>query len=43
MRPVLGQISAPFYCPELTTPRRENRKIRHKNEILIANEPAPYL
>jgi hypothetical protein len=35
MSPVLGQIYAPFYYPELTTPRFEN-------EILKANEPAPY-
>jgi hypothetical protein len=43
MSPVLGQIYAPFYYPELTTHRRENRKIRHENEILKANEPAPYV
>jgi hypothetical protein len=24
---------------KLTTPRRENRKIRHENEILKVNEP----
>jgi hypothetical protein len=24
---------------QLTTPRRENRKIRHENEILKVNEP----
>jgi hypothetical protein len=28
---------------ELTTPRRENRKIRHEIEILKENEPAPYV
>jgi hypothetical protein len=28
---------------KLTMPRRENRKIRHENEILKANEPAPYV
>jgi hypothetical protein len=26
---------------KLTTPRRENRKIRHELEILKAKEPAP--
>jgi hypothetical protein len=25
----------------LTTPRHENRKIRHENELLKAKEPAP--
>jgi hypothetical protein len=39
MRLVLGQIYAPFYYPELTTHRRENKKNRHENEILKANEP----
>jgi hypothetical protein len=43
MSPVLGQIYEPFYDPELTTPRCENRKIRHEIEILKANEPAPYV
>jgi hypothetical protein len=28
---------------KLTTPRRENRKIRHENEILKANEHDPRL
>jgi hypothetical protein len=28
---------------KLTTPRHENRNIQHKNEILKANEPAPYV
>jgi hypothetical protein len=28
---------------KLTTPRRENRKIRHRNEILKENEPASYV
>jgi hypothetical protein len=28
---------------KLTTPRRENLKIRHENESLKANEPAPYV
>jgi hypothetical protein len=41
MSPVLGQIYTPFNYPELTTPRRENQKIRH--EIPKANEPAPYV
>jgi hypothetical protein len=27
----------------LTTPRRENRKIRHEIEILKAQEPTPYV
>jgi transposase-like protein len=26
---------------KLTTPRRENRKIRHENELLKAKEPTP--
>jgi hypothetical protein len=26
---------------KLTTPRHENKKIRHKNELLKAKEPAP--
>jgi hypothetical protein len=39
----IGQILAPFYYMELTTPRHENRKIRHENKILKANEPAPYV
>jgi hypothetical protein len=26
---------------KLTTPRNENRKIRHENELLKAKEPAP--
>jgi hypothetical protein len=43
MSPILGQIYAPYNYPELTTPRRENRKIRHENEILKANEPASYV
>jgi hypothetical protein len=43
MSPVLGQIYASFYYPELTTPRRENRKIRNEIEILKVNEPAPYI
>jgi hypothetical protein len=43
MSPVLGQIYASFYYPELTTQRRENRKIRHEIEIFKANEPAPYV
>jgi hypothetical protein len=34
MSPVLGQIYAPFFHLGLTTPRRENRKIRHEIEIL---------
>jgi hypothetical protein len=38
MSPVLGQSCAPFFHPGLTTHRRENRKTRHKNEILRANE-----
>jgi hypothetical protein len=28
---------------KLITRRRENRKIRHENEILKAKEPAPYV
>jgi hypothetical protein len=43
MSPVLVQIYVPFYYPELITPRRENRKIRHEIEILKANKPAPYV
>jgi hypothetical protein len=43
MNHVVGRIYASFYYPELTTPRRENRKIRHENEIVKANEPAPYV
>jgi hypothetical protein len=44
MSPVLGQIYAPFYYPGHTSPIRENKKkILHKNEILKANEPAPYV
>jgi hypothetical protein len=39
MSPVLEQIYAPFYYPELTAPRRENRKIRHEIEILKAMNP----
>jgi hypothetical protein len=27
--------------PGLTTPRHENQKIRYKNELLKAKEPAP--
>jgi predicted RNA-binding protein len=41
MSPVLGQIEASFYYLELTTPRHENKKIRHKKEIWKANESAP--
>jgi hypothetical protein len=40
---ILGKISAPFYYPELLRPDAKNRKIRHKNEILNANEPPPYV
>jgi hypothetical protein len=43
MSPVLGQIYAPFYYPELTTPRRENQKILHENKILKAIKHAPYV
>jgi hypothetical protein len=43
MSPVLGQIYATFFYQELITHRPENRKIQHKNEILKANEPAPYV
>jgi hypothetical protein len=28
-------------CPKLTTPRHENLKIRHKNELFKANESTP--
>jgi hypothetical protein len=28
---------------KLATPRQENRKIRHENEIVKANEHAPYV
>jgi hypothetical protein len=28
---------------KLTTPRRENLKIRHEIEMFKANEPAPYV
>jgi hypothetical protein len=42
MSPLLGQICAPFYYPELTTPRHENKKIQHEIEILKANEPTTY-
>jgi hypothetical protein len=28
---------------KLTTPRRENRQIRHEIKILKAKEPAPYV
>jgi hypothetical protein len=41
MSPVLGQLYAPFSLPGLTTPIRENQKIRHENEILKTKEPAP--
>jgi hypothetical protein len=41
--PVLGQIYAPLYYPELTTPRRENWKIQQLNEILKANDPTLYV
>jgi hypothetical protein len=43
MGPVLGHIYAPFYYRELTTHRHEYRKIWHENEILKANESAPYV
>jgi hypothetical protein len=36
-------ISQLHWQGKLTTPRRENRKIQHENEILKANEPAPYV
>jgi hypothetical protein len=33
MSPVLGQIYAPFYYPELSTHRHKNRQIRHENDM----------
>jgi hypothetical protein len=41
MSPALGQISAPFFLPVLTTPWHENRKIQYENDLLKAKEPAP--
>jgi hypothetical protein len=43
MSPVLGQIYAPSYYPELTTPRCENKIIWQENKILKANEPVAYV
>jgi hypothetical protein len=43
MSPVLGQIYEPFYYPELTTTRRENKKNSTIKQIFKAHEPAPYV
>jgi hypothetical protein len=41
--PRSGSKSQLYSQSKLTTLRRENEKIRHENEILKANEPAPYV
>jgi hypothetical protein len=38
-----GLIAQLYSQDKLTTPRRENRKIRHEIEILKAKEPTPYV
>jgi hypothetical protein len=40
MSTALGQIYAPFYYPELPTPRHKNQKIWHEAKILRANDTA---
>jgi hypothetical protein len=39
---VIAQLHSRSKLP-VPTPRRESRTIRHKNEILKANEYAPYV
>jgi hypothetical protein len=36
-------IAQLFSQDKLTTPRRQNLKISHENEMLNENEPAPYV
>jgi hypothetical protein len=42
-KPPSGSKSLLYSQSKLTTLRRENRKIRHKDEILKAKESTPYV